>query len=95
MILTDGTHLVSDRSIEELHRFARNLGLKRCWFQEGGARKIPHFDLTTPNAVSRALENGAVLVTSRDIVRRARRKSPSLKTTKLLDNAILRGFDPL
>ncbi len=71
MILTDGLHLVSDRSIEELHRFAGNLGLKRSWFQPGGARKIPHYDLTTRNAVRRAQVNGAVRVAAREIVRRA------------------------
>ncbi|MFN0087551.1 MAG: DUF4031 domain-containing protein [Blastocatellia bacterium] len=60
-------HLVSDHSVEELHDFAARLGLRREWFQ---AKSIPHYDLTG-GAYDLALELGAVLVSSRDIVRRA------------------------
>ena len=35
-------HLFAD-SIDELHEFARAIGLKREWFQKG----FPHYDLTT------------------------------------------------
>ncbi|MBO0860580.1 MAG: DUF4031 domain-containing protein [Chloracidobacterium sp.] len=60
-------HLVSDASIEELHRFAEGLGLRREWFQE---KSIPHYDLTG-EVYDMALERGAKLVSSREIVRRA------------------------
>jgi hypothetical protein len=60
-------HLVSDTSIEELHQFAESLGLRREWFQE---KSIPHYDLTG-KVYDLALERGAKLVSSRDIVRRA------------------------
>jgi hypothetical protein len=46
-------HMVSDRSVEELHAFASEIGLRREWFQ-GGAR--PHYDLrpsTRRDSVSR------------------------------------------
>lgn len=36
-------HLVAD-SIEELHAFARQLGLQRDWFQH--AASYPHYDVT-------------------------------------------------
>lgn len=36
-------HLVAD-SLEELHGFARTLGLKRSWFQ--AAASYPHYDVT-------------------------------------------------
>lgn len=36
-------HLVAD-SIEELHEFAQQLGLKRHWFQH--AASYPHYDVT-------------------------------------------------
>ncbi|MEP7270582.1 MAG: DUF4031 domain-containing protein [Acidobacteriota bacterium] len=60
-------HLVSDSSIEELHEFASLLGLRREWFQK---RSIPHYDLTG-EVYRLALENGAELVSSRELVRRA------------------------
>lgn len=43
MTYTDGIHLVAD-SLEELHEFAKQIGIKRCWFH--GIRKgHPHYDL--------------------------------------------------
>jgi hypothetical protein len=56
-----------DTSLEELHRFAESLGLRREWFQE---KSIPHYDLTG-KVYDLALERGAKLVSSREIVRRA------------------------
>jgi uncharacterized protein DUF4031 len=60
-------HLVSDTSLEELHLFAESLGLHREWFQE---KSIPHYDLTG-KVYELALERGATLVSSREIVLRA------------------------
>src|SRR5262247_3515760 len=60
-------HLVSDSSLDELHEFAESLGLRRQWFQE---KSIPHYDLTG-EVYELALERGAKLVSSREIVRRA------------------------
>ena len=60
-------HLVSDASLEELHRFAQSLGLRREWFQE---KSIPHYDLTG-EVYDLALKRGAKLVSSREIVLRA------------------------
>ncbi len=60
-------HLVSDASIEELHEFAVGLGLRREWFQ---VKSVPHYDLTG-KVYNLALERGAILVSSREIVRRA------------------------
>jgi hypothetical protein len=58
-------------SIKELHRFARGLKFKRGWFQ--AHRRHPHYDLTTERALGRALEAGAVRVSSRELVRRMAR----------------------
>ena len=60
-------HLVSDASIEELHLFAENLGLRREWFQR---RSVPHYDLTGVR-YDLALAMGARLVSSRELVRSA------------------------
>lgn len=65
MILTDGTHLISDTSEEELHEFWNYLGFKRSWFQDG---KYPHYDLTTKNAYKKALNAGAVQCPPRNII---------------------------
>jgi hypothetical protein len=69
-------HMVSDTSIEELHGFARVLGLRREWFQNKGNDKfwIPHYDLTTPNSRLRAKSAGATEV-------------DPLEITKILRNA--------
>src|SRR5262245_15571450 len=60
-------HVVSDTSLEELPLFAESLGLRREWFQE---KSIPHYDLTG-EVYDLALERGATLVSSREIVVRA------------------------
>jgi hypothetical protein len=60
-------HLVSDTSLDELHEFAERLGLRREWFQ---VKSIPHYDLTG-EVYELAIERGATLVTSREIVLRA------------------------
>ena len=65
-------HLVSDTSLEELHRFAASLGLRREWFQLGS---IPHYDLTG-EVYELAIARGAEMVTSRELVRRAIRTRP-------------------
>jgi hypothetical protein len=56
-------HLVSDKSLEELHEFAGRIGLKRAWFQRD------HYDLT-PGMRVRAVRAGAVEVTARELVER-------------------------
>jgi len=49
MIITDGVHLISTTSLDELHAFAvQKLGFKKTWLHETPGR--PHYDLTTPNA---------------------------------------------
>ncbi len=50
------SHLTTDGDIEELHAFAKRLGLKRSWFQGG---RHPHYDLTGSKRVQ-AIQLGAV-----------------------------------
>jgi len=70
MILIDGLgHMVSDESEQELHEFARKLGLKRRWYQDHP--KHPHYDLTTERARQRALSLGAEKVKATEILKRA------------------------
>lgn len=69
MIITDGTHLVSTESEEELHLFARKMGLKRQWYQNHPQH--PHYDLTTKRATERAYQHGAKKVTGFELLRNA------------------------
>ena len=78
MILVDETrrhrlgwwcHMVSDRSVEELHAFASEIGLRRRWFQDGPR---PHYDLR-PSKRRLAVAKGAKEVNVRVLVRRMAR----------------------
>ena len=74
MILTDGVHLVSDESEDELHRFARKVGLTRRRFH-GKRKGHPHYDLTGEWTRAKALGAGAQVVSPRRIAEIARRHS--------------------
>ena len=65
MIFTDGVHLISDISLEELHSYARSVGIKRCWFHSGSNH--PHYDL--PKSMRDRVPLGAKLVGCKEIVR--------------------------
>jgi hypothetical protein len=49
-------HLLSDESLDELHAFAAQLGMKRSWFQNGSA---PHYDVSKGKR-EEAIQLGAV-----------------------------------
>ena len=61
--LTDGKrHLICDPySIENLHRMADDLGIKRCWFHKD------HYDI--PKRRIEEIEARCEIVSSREIVR--------------------------
>lgn len=56
-------HMSCDGDLEELHRFAERIGLKRAWFQNAS---LPHYDLT-PKKRTAALRAGAVETTTREM----------------------------
>ena len=60
-------HLATDGALQELHEFARALGLPGRAFHRGA--KHPHYDLT-PAARALAVSRGAIEVSSKDLVRR-------------------------
>lgn len=66
MIYTDGIHLVAT-TLKELHGFAEKIGLHRCYY-EGYRKGHPHYDLIKPWMKKTASENGAILVTSKEII---------------------------
>jgi hypothetical protein len=57
-------HMTSDTSEEELHEFAKKLGLRREWFQGD------HYDLTEGKR-AQALKLGAEEVTGEELFRRS------------------------
>lgn len=59
------SHMVAD-NLRELHVFAERMEIKRCWY-ENKKGKHPHYDVVQ-RQFSKAIENGAKLVTSREIV---------------------------
>ena len=65
----DWCHMVTDHSPEELHDFARRLGLRREQFQRH--ERLPHYDLR-PHMREKALALGAAAVSSKELFRRGR-----------------------
>ncbi|MCT7316350.1 DUF4031 domain-containing protein [Ralstonia sp. CHL-2022] len=61
-------HLVAD-SLDELHGFARALGLKRAWFQAQAS--LPHYDVTI-EVRDVALRRGAREADRRTLISRGR-----------------------
>jgi len=76
------SHLVTDSpDIEELHRFAQGIGLRREWFQSHtkvGRLYRPHYDVTDSRRAA-AIEAGAVEVSWREIPNILRRACDAAK----------------
>jgi hypothetical protein len=67
-------HMATDGPLEELHRFAEDMGLPRTGLQRH--RLVPHYDLR-PSGRERAVALGAIEVPSKELLRRTRRdRSP-------------------
>jgi len=60
-------HLFTDGKINELHNFAKEIGLEREWFQD--KEKFPHYDITE-NKRKLALKKGAKELKSKEILLR-------------------------
>ena len=71
-------HLLTDGPLNELHAFAKKIGLKREWFQPGST---PHYDLKPSKRVM-AVKEGAIEADTYkvvEIIRAWRAKSPTQK----------------
>ena len=66
----ENCYLVAD-DIDELHTFARRLGLKRTWFQKH--QWLPHYDLTRNKRVQ-AIRMGAINIDRNKLVSMMRQK---------------------
>lgn len=66
MIFTDGIHLISDTSLDELHAYAKSVGIKRCWYHSKSA--WPHYDIPKRKREGFAQAHNIPLITSKEIV---------------------------
>lgn len=66
MLYTDGIHLISDVSLEELHQFAQSIGIKRHWYHSSSRWK--HYDIPKRMRDGFAEKYNVKLVTDREIV---------------------------
>ena len=82
-------HLVAD-SLDELHQFAKTLGLKRAWFQAHAS--LPHYDVTVEVRVM-ALSRGAVAADRRTLIARGRQLKLELLASLAKVEPQLRLFD--
>lgn len=82
-------HLVAD-SLDELHRFAKSLGLKRTWFQAHAS--LPHYDVTV-EIRAMALSRGAVAADRRMLVSRGRQLKVELHASVAREESQLRLFE--
>ena len=74
-------HLLAD-DLDDLHRFAASLGIKRTSFQAAPKSSVPHYDLTAYER-QQAIAKGAVPCSRTEIVIIARRlRSKGLSTTQ-------------
>lgn len=64
-------HIIAD-DIEELHRFARKIGLKRNWFQSNVYNYHAHYDIKGERKRKRAIEAGAIELNRADFVSKLR-----------------------
>lgn len=87
MIYTDGIHIVSDKSVLELHKYCEAVGIKRCWFHKGS--RFPHYDIPKRRRGQEFM--GARVVTSREIVALMKAPCPACSGTGMIhQNCIMR-----
>jgi hypothetical protein len=69
-------HMTCDGNLEELHRFAEFIGLRRSWFQRGS---VPHYDLT-PNKRAAAVRAGARETTTIEAIKEWRTSQKAVQS---------------
>lgn len=93
-------HLYAD-SLEELHEFAKKIGLKCEWFQAPPKCSLPHYDMVESRR-AKAIKAGAIELTSRtQIVERCYQAclqweaatGTELKSTKIFARGVERAIN--
>jgi len=73
------SHMWCDGDVEELHAFAKRIGMKREWFQDH--RVLPHYDLV-PSRRALAIKLGAKVTSLRDYLIELREATREIKAEK-------------
>jgi hypothetical protein len=81
-------HLAAD-SLDELHAFAKKIGMKRVWFQCPPKTRYPHYDLNE-NRRRVAIEKGALAVDKRVLLGKTKLLMEQYRDQVAID-AILAG----
>ena len=77
-------HMYAD-TLEELHWMARQIGMKRAWFQY--KERLPHYDLV-PTRRKMAVERGAIEHTREQMVEFMRRRTGAATSLNLFANTV-------
>lgn len=64
------SHMMSDVSLEDLHRFAAETGIKKHFFHN--TRSCPHYDITEEQ-IKQVKDAGAIQISSKEMVLIARK----------------------
>jgi hypothetical protein len=64
--LNGWSHMVSD-NIKNLHIFAQNIGIKKCWYENKRGKCQPHYDVRE-SKFQEAVDAGAKIVSRNEIV---------------------------
>ena len=68
MLYSDGIHIISDVSLDDLHNEMKKRNLKRCWFHN--TKRFPHYDIPKKRRESFLKINKDIkIVSSREIVK--------------------------
>jgi len=67
MVYTDGVHMIGS-SIEELHLFAKQIDLNKCYYRNPRKKRHPHYDLMNDKIRKMAINYGAKLVSNKEII---------------------------
>lgn len=67
MIYSDGVHVVSDISLQDLHEQMQKIGIKRCWYHSSSKHK--HYDIPKRKRATFFQDNPEIKqVTDREIL---------------------------
>lgn len=60
------SHMAGD-TIENLHSFARKIGVRKCWYHNRKGKNRPHYDIR-PDDFNAAVKHGAKVVTGQQLI---------------------------